>query len=470
MKRFLSYIEEIRKQKKLTKTQVYLASFGILLFLTIAITLPNYVLKNQQSTKSQAQAAGTFYVSATNGNDTWSGLLEAPNGTNTDGPFRTLARAQTAMRSSSTIKMTTIRSGTYSIDGINLIFNAQDSNETWIPYQNEMPIINGGTTVTHGTSSNGLSTVTVTHNGGYVRASGANNLTIEGLTFQNLGDPGANGEAGMHLSGSGYTIRWNTVKNCLYRCLTGSAFQSSTIDSNTFDTQYPGNPDTVNFFNAAYAVMNFWYQSHDNHITHNLIKNTDGGGIVFGSNAGDLPMGNNIIDRNLLQNINQSVGDMAGLYLFDSTGSVTGDQITNNVVFNNGGAAHSTKCIYLDNNVSNVLVKGNLCAKAGLAQGGEYGVFYHGGKNNTVTNNIFELAGVPNYTDLWGNNAQNGAPYLGGYQALGTDMSGNSFKNNIIFTQDAWPSPLWQTLGSNPTPPTVTSNNYFSYTGKTVSN
>src|SRR2546428_3413871 len=133
MKKFFNYLEEIRKQKKLTKTQVYLASFGILLFLTIAITLPNYVLKNQQNTKSQAQAAGAFYVSAANGNDTWSGLLEAPNGTNTDGPFKTLPHAQTAMRSSSTIKTATIRAGTYS-QGTALSFDSSDNGQTWIPY------------------------------------------------------------------------------------------------------------------------------------------------------------------------------------------------------------------------------------------------------------------------------------------------------------------------------------------------
>ena len=37
-----------------------------------------------------------FFFVATNGNDTWSGLLPAPNGT--DGPFATLERAQTAIR------------------------------------------------------------------------------------------------------------------------------------------------------------------------------------------------------------------------------------------------------------------------------------------------------------------------------------------------------------------------------------
>src|SRR2546430_6787615 len=66
MKRFLSYIAEIQKYKKLSKTGVYLSVFAILLFLFLALTLPNYLLKHQQTLKSRAQqtaAACTQYVS-----------------------------------------------------------------------------------------------------------------------------------------------------------------------------------------------------------------------------------------------------------------------------------------------------------------------------------------------------------------------------------------------------------------------
>jgi len=41
---------------------------------------------------SAAVAPDAFYV-ATNGNDTWSGRLPAPNTAGTDGPFATLTRA-----------------------------------------------------------------------------------------------------------------------------------------------------------------------------------------------------------------------------------------------------------------------------------------------------------------------------------------------------------------------------------------
>src|SRR5208282_550262 len=42
-------------------------------------------------------APGVFFV-ATNGNDSWSGRLPAPDGRRTDGPFATLPRALKAVR------------------------------------------------------------------------------------------------------------------------------------------------------------------------------------------------------------------------------------------------------------------------------------------------------------------------------------------------------------------------------------
>jgi hypothetical protein len=51
------------------------------------------------SATAQSQTAGAdFYVSL-NGRDTWSGVLPAPNEAGTDGPFATLERAKSAIRS-----------------------------------------------------------------------------------------------------------------------------------------------------------------------------------------------------------------------------------------------------------------------------------------------------------------------------------------------------------------------------------
>ena len=57
MKRFINYLDQIQSRKKLTKVQIYFAAFGILLFLTLALTIPNYILRHQQTMRGQAQQA-----------------------------------------------------------------------------------------------------------------------------------------------------------------------------------------------------------------------------------------------------------------------------------------------------------------------------------------------------------------------------------------------------------------------------
>jgi hypothetical protein len=97
----------------------------------LQLTASDGVLSSSATVAIVAQAGtASYYVSGTNGNDSWSGKLADPNSANTDGPFRTLARAQSAMQAS-TIKTASIRSGTYSIQSSNLVFGWADTGETW---------------------------------------------------------------------------------------------------------------------------------------------------------------------------------------------------------------------------------------------------------------------------------------------------------------------------------------------------
>ena len=85
-------------------------------FFSLLIILPEFGLSKEEGRGNQHQvrdgkllrselwqpfdaqrAKGDFFVSV-NGNDNWSGTLEAPNATNTDGPFATISRAQLAVR------------------------------------------------------------------------------------------------------------------------------------------------------------------------------------------------------------------------------------------------------------------------------------------------------------------------------------------------------------------------------------
>lgn len=43
----MSFLEQLQEEKKLSNTQLYLGAFGILLFLSLALTLPNYLVKHQ---------------------------------------------------------------------------------------------------------------------------------------------------------------------------------------------------------------------------------------------------------------------------------------------------------------------------------------------------------------------------------------------------------------------------------------
>lgn len=107
--------------------------------------------------------ASTYYV-ATNGSDSFSGTLAAPNPAHTDGPFLTFERAQQAVEASIghvegpiTVE---IRSGTYYLNAP-LTFTRRDSGSeaqpiTWEGYPGDAePLISGGRRLTGWTSAGG---------------------------------------------------------------------------------------------------------------------------------------------------------------------------------------------------------------------------------------------------------------------------------------------------------------------------
>jgi hypothetical protein len=108
---------------------------------------------------------GSDYFIATNGKDTWSGTLAAPNATNTDGPFATIAHAQTAVQTlvananGRTTPITVqIETGNYYQQS--LTFTSADSGTAtlgvlWENYPNQTPVISGGMVVTGWTNTTG---------------------------------------------------------------------------------------------------------------------------------------------------------------------------------------------------------------------------------------------------------------------------------------------------------------------------
>ncbi len=68
---------------------------------------------------------------------------------------------------------------------------------------------------------------------------------------------------------------------------------------------------------SAYSAIALGWGSSNNQITHNLIQNCQGAGINFGAGPNRSPNSNNIIDRNILQNVDTNVVDMGAIYLYD---------------------------------------------------------------------------------------------------------------------------------------------------------
>lgn len=87
-----------------------------------------------------------FFVS-TQGRDSWSGKLAAPNADGTDGPFATLEHARDAMRADGSIDTTYIRGGTYHLTRT-LDLDARDNGSAFIGYPGEKPVLSGGETIT----------------------------------------------------------------------------------------------------------------------------------------------------------------------------------------------------------------------------------------------------------------------------------------------------------------------------------
>ncbi|HRK33330.1 MAG TPA: hypothetical protein PLJ47_01955, partial [Candidatus Hydrogenedentes bacterium] len=101
--------------------------------------------------------AVTLYV-APNGNDAWSGTLDAPNGGNTDGPLATLTGARDALRVLRGLGALTgptevlIRDGEYFLSAP-VDFAPEDSGSAGAPitfaaYPGEKPIFSGGVPIT----------------------------------------------------------------------------------------------------------------------------------------------------------------------------------------------------------------------------------------------------------------------------------------------------------------------------------
>lgn len=142
-----------------------LAAAALVLFLLILLPAVSHA---QTPTESDDVGANTNcgdpadadYFVATNGKDSWSGTLDAPNPEKTDGPFATFDKARQAVQGMPGGRhIVMIRGGNYFLSAP-LLFGADDSGIAGTPviYENypcEIPVISGGTKITGWTNQGG---------------------------------------------------------------------------------------------------------------------------------------------------------------------------------------------------------------------------------------------------------------------------------------------------------------------------
>lgn len=304
------------------------------------------------------------------------------NGTSPNTPFQTLEKAQQAMEGSG-ISTTYLRGGTYNRwQTLNLWNGWADAYKTWAAYPGETPVLDGG-----GWLNNGI----------WIGEPG---ITITGLTFQNFG---------------GNAVAAGNVTNI-------------TVSNNTMTNVWGG------------PVILFWDVTNST-ISNNSINNSNGYGLMVASDTWR-NSSNDIISNNTILNTCKTGGDCGALYVEDKGGTGYGEQIIGNTVGNCGQQTSDEwsggKCIYLDENQSNTFVSRNI-----VYGSGQYGIQFHGGINNTVVNNIFDVSQLQflglyqncGYTCEWGGAQQ--------------DMHGNVFKNNIVYSSGSLTGGMWNFWNSS---------------------
>ena len=363
-------------------------------------------MANTDPTQAPASGAPAFHVSPT-GSDSNDGSAAHP--------FATLGAAQTAMEGSST-HLTYVEGGTYTLSSP-LVLGRADSGMTFQAVPGQTATLDGRNV------------------GNSININGASGVTLSGLSFENTGDAAvllSNGASGNSVVGNDFESNGTAIRV--------SASDSNTISGNQIDNsghagvelQDGASKNTVdsNLINGIGASGTqgagiFVHGSDSDTISHNQVENTAGIGIGLlnydGStaNTGDVVTGNEVL--------NTGTGtpyDSGSIYVLGRSDIDTNTTISDNYIDKTGGTggAH-TVGIYLDDYASGVTVSGNIVRDIGT-----HGLQIHGGHDDNVSNNIFDLGTTAKSAALFQSVA--GDPNSAGVQ-------NNSFHQNIIYSNQA---------------------------------
>ncbi|HET8708872.1 MAG TPA: right-handed parallel beta-helix repeat-containing protein [Candidatus Saccharimonadales bacterium] len=366
------------------------------------------------------------------------GIFVAPNGNDSTGdgsiskPFATLGRAQTAMRAGGP-QITYIRAGTYKTPAVTsngvtyaLYLTKADNGQTWSYYPPDgynSAILDGGST----TASTGIKEM--------ITIDGGSNITIDGLDIRHFK------WIGVSVHGGGSYAEAHPINTTT---ASGNVVKNNLIHDGGYDTSVDSG--------YGFAAIEGSYAIPSTTFSHNAIYNIMSSGInlTAGGKGGGGTLSNLVYDGNVVLNTCLDVTDCAALYTQDINLSSTNIRITNNYVRDAGTAASQSRAIYLDDGSSNTLVSGNIVS--GLSA---WMFTIHGGKNDTFTGNIVDLATYDNAVLL----------YQG--SSVSTVMSGNSVTNNIIISGGGGDG--YRGMDTFQNQPVIKNNAYYTYAGSQMS-
>lgn len=354
-----------------------------------------------------------FYV-ATSGNDSNPGTLASP--------FASLAKAQSAMRASSSIKTTYIRAGKYTLPTLacgggsscGLELDSTDNGETWSYYPPDgvdTADFNGGSTA----SGNGLVLgISVS----------SDNVTINGLSIHNFQYAGISSGGGAN----NLLIENNDISNGY----------TETNDSN---------PAGISCYGCANTT-----------ISHNVIHDMAMFGVSMSNVNGNIS--NLLVTGNVVYNTCTANEDCGALYVQDVTTTATNIRFVDNYVHDGNTFAGLNSgygaALYADDCTSNVTWAGNVLT----GRNGANTTMVHGGSNVHQTGNLLDLASY----------GQRAATFqTSGVSACASaEMSGNEYENNIVISAGGGGG-YGLLSGSPQHTPTITNNDYYNYAGASIS-
>jgi hypothetical protein len=370
-------------------------------------------------------------------------------------PFATLGAAIKAMEGLG-IHTVYLEGGTYAV-GSTITLGAADSGDQILAAAGTTPVLSA----TGGTAA-------------LLSLNGASDVTISGITFQNAA---ANPQqAALTLTGaSGNTISHDSfVDNAEAVLLAAASSGNSLTDDlmaassgSAIEVKDGSNNNTISYdqINGVGALTTqgggvYVHGVSGLTITHTLIENTAGAGITLADFApGETTLSDETVTDNIVTNTgtDATTSDYGAIYDLGRTGNLQNTLIEDNYVHGVGGGnpnAHA-EGIYLDDLASGVTVEGNIVD--GL-NGSSDAMEIHGGTNETVENNIFNLQSL-------GRAAIYFAAPPADFPGTATPFAASSITGNVITSDAANPAGAYadfdSTAYSGPLLTAIHGNDYW---------